>query len=103
MRRVFLVLVSLALVAPSRVAADAPATPPKAYEAAVAALDDFVKRQVADKNLPALSVALVDDQQLVWARGYGFQDRAGKTPATAETVYRVGSVSKLFTDLAVMD
>src|SRR5206468_9757572 len=33
---------------------------------------------------------------------FGFQDRDKKTPATAETIYRVGSVSKLFTDVAVM-
>jgi serine beta-lactamase-like protein LACTB len=38
----------------------------------------------------------------VWAKGYGYADLATKTPATAETVYRVGSVSKLFTDLAIM-
>ena len=49
----------------------------------------------------ALSIALVDDQKVVWARGYGFQDPKRKTPATARTVYRVGSVSKLFPDLAL--
>jgi len=53
-------------------------------------------------NWPALSIALVDDQQIVWAQGFGFADPARKTPATAETVYRVGSVSKLFTDIAIM-
>ena len=54
------------------------------------------------KGLPALSIALVDNQQIVWARGFGFADVQKQTPATADTVYRVGSVSKLFTDLAVM-
>ena len=54
------------------------------------------------KKLPALSIALVDDQRIVWARGFGFADAAGTVPASADTVYRVGSVSKLFTDLAVM-
>jgi serine beta-lactamase-like protein LACTB len=80
-----------------------PAVPaaPK-YAAAVAELDALVTEQVADKRLPALSIALIDDQQVVWAKGYGFQDRDRKTPATAETVYRVGSVSKLFTDVAIM-
>src|SRR5215813_8567776 len=76
--------------------------PPKEYEAAVQALDRFISREVADKRLPALSVALVDDQKVVWARGYGFADAAKAKPATADTVYRVGSVSKLFTDIAVM-
>jgi CubicO group peptidase (beta-lactamase class C family)/D-alanyl-D-alanine dipeptidase len=57
---------------------------------------------MADKGLPALSIALVDDQRIVWAEGFGFADPADSIPATAETVHRVGSVSKLFTDIAVM-
>ncbi len=76
--------------------------PPRAYEAAVRALEAFIAAEVKDKDLPALSVALVDDQKIVWARGFGLADPMAKKPATAETVYRVGSVSKLFTDLAVM-
>ncbi len=76
--------------------------PPKKYAAAVHALEQFIAREVADKHLPALSIALVDDQRIVWARGFGFADPAAKVPATADTVYRVGSVSKLFTDIAVM-
>jgi CubicO group peptidase (beta-lactamase class C family)/D-alanyl-D-alanine dipeptidase len=76
--------------------------PPKNYEAAVDRLTNFIEREVREKSLPALSIALVDDQAVVWARGFGFADPKAKTPATAETVYRVGSVSKLFTGLAVM-
>ena len=57
---------------------------------------------MADKELPALSIALVDDQRIVWSRGFGFADPKRRVEATADTVYRVGSVSKLFTDLALM-
>src|SRR5207249_1533361 len=42
------------------------------------------------------------DQEIVWAKGFGFANPQAKIPATADTVYRVGSVSKLFTDIAVM-
>jgi CubicO group peptidase (beta-lactamase class C family)/D-alanyl-D-alanine dipeptidase len=55
-----------------------------------------------DKQIPSIAVALVDNQQVVWAEGFGWQDAAQKTPATAHTIYRVGSVSKLFTDIGVM-
>lgn len=75
---------------------------PAPRDAAVQALDRFLTREVADKALPALSIALVEDQRIVWAKGYGFADPEAKRPATADTVYRVGSVSKLFTDIAVM-
>src|SRR6185369_4942060 len=45
---------------------------------------------------------IVDGDRVVWAEGFGFQDAEKKVPATPDTVYRVGSVSKLFTDIAVM-
>jgi CubicO group peptidase (beta-lactamase class C family)/D-alanyl-D-alanine dipeptidase len=78
-------------------------TPPaKGYEEAARALEPFITHELTDKRLPALSIALVDDQRIVWARGFGFADPKSKKPATADTVYRVGSVSKLFTDIAVM-
>jgi CubicO group peptidase (beta-lactamase class C family)/D-alanyl-D-alanine dipeptidase len=81
---------------------DATIQPAAKYEAVAKALETFIGHEIEDKRLPALSIALVDDQQIVWARGFGFADPKAKTPATAETVYRVGSVSKLFTDIAVM-
>src|SRR5262249_52441158 len=43
-----------------------------------------------------------DDQQVVWAEGFGYSDPKAKTPATAQTPYRIGSVSKLFTDIGIM-
>jgi CubicO group peptidase (beta-lactamase class C family)/D-alanyl-D-alanine dipeptidase len=69
---------------------------------AIEVLEPWIAAEVEAKGLPALSIALVEDQKIVWARGFGLADPARNTPATAETVYRVGSVSKLFTDLAVM-
>ncbi len=60
---------------------------PKEYAAAVKMLEKFIEHEMADKDLPALSIALVDDQQIVWARGFGFANPKIKVPATAETVY----------------
>src|SRR5262245_8741609 len=99
MRAVPLVIV---LLTPSLLFAQASVPPTPPYADAVKALDAFVAREVEQKRLPALSIALVDDQRVVWAKGYGHADPAKKAPATAATVYRVGSVSKLFTDVAVM-
>jgi CubicO group peptidase (beta-lactamase class C family)/D-alanyl-D-alanine dipeptidase len=99
-RAAFLVLFLAGLPAP---AGAQPTVPPeKKYAALAQELDRFITREVTDKALPALSIALVDDQAVVWARGFGFANPKDKLPATAETVYRVGSVSKLFTDMAVM-
>jgi CubicO group peptidase (beta-lactamase class C family)/D-alanyl-D-alanine dipeptidase len=72
------------------------------YAAAAAMLERFVAREMADKNLPAVSISLVEDQRVVWARGFGIASPRDSVRATARTVYRVGSVSKLFTDIGVM-
>lgn len=76
--------------------------PQPEYADVASKLRSFIQRQMTDKHLPALSVALVDDRQIIWAEGFGFGDPKKTTPATAATVYRIGSVSKLFTDIAVM-
>ena len=98
--RTLFVLILLACASPAFAQPTVP--PAEPYKEAAAELEKLIKHEVDDKKLPALSIALVDDQTVVWAAGFGFQDAARKIPATAETVYRVGSVSKLFTDVAVM-
>ncbi len=72
------------------------------YTSAIERLSDAIEHEVQSKQLPAFSIALVDDDTTVWSAGFGHQDSEKTVPATADTVYRVGSVSKLFTDIAVM-
>src|SRR5947209_5175195 len=98
----WLAVLPLLAALPQALYADPNVPPAKSYSEVAKALEALIKHEVADKDLPALSIALVDDQTIVWAKGFGYADAAAKKPATAETVYRVGSVSKLFTDLAVM-
>ncbi len=74
----------------------------KDYAATVEMLERFIAHEMADKELPAVSIALVDDQQIVWSKGFGLANAKDRTPVTDETIYRVGSVSKLFTDIAIM-
>jgi CubicO group peptidase (beta-lactamase class C family)/D-alanyl-D-alanine dipeptidase len=103
MRRRLAVLTAL-LLAALCIPFPAPADqqPPEKYAAAVTALDRWLTDEVAAKSLPALSIALVDDQTVVWSRGFGWQDRDARTVATGDTLYRVGSVSKPFTTLLLM-
>lgn len=82
--------------------ADVISPPNYDYAPAIEKLEAAVRYEVTDKELPAFSISLVDRDKVVWADGFGFQDAKKTIPATAETVYRVGSISKLFTDIAVM-
>src|SRR5262249_6417572 len=74
----------------------------KKYAAVIEALDTWIAKEVAVKQLPALAVALVDDQDIVWAKGYGYANPEDKTLAGPQTVWRIGSVSKPITALALM-
>jgi len=98
-------LLVLASVAPARAQrASRPDSVPAdaAHAAAAGYLERIIASEMRDKTLPALSIALIDGHRIVWARGFGEADSAHHVPATAETVYRVGSVSKLFTDVGIM-
>ena len=74
----------------------------KGYEEIDRRLTEFIERELKDKEIPALSIVVVDGDQIVLAKGFGAASADGKQPATADSIYRVGSVSKLFTDVCVM-
>ena len=63
----------------------------------------WIEREAKAKGIPSLSIALVDDQRVVFAESFGYADPQAKSRATPDTPYRVGSVSKPFTARAVDD
>jgi len=76
--------------------------PPGDYEYTRQYVSWLIEREMREHGVPGVSIALVDDQRLVWAQGFGYADVANEIPAAPETVYRIGSVSKLFTVTAAM-
>jgi CubicO group peptidase (beta-lactamase class C family) len=62
----------------------------------------LIAREMRKHDVQGLSIALVDDQRVVWAQGFGFSDATKHVPAGPETVYQVGSISKLFTATSAM-
>jgi CubicO group peptidase (beta-lactamase class C family) len=103
-RRTALVALPAALLAGC--APPAPPRPPQIprgdYAYARAAVEHEARRLLAKQDIPGLALALVDDQAVVLAQGFGLADVVRGVPATADTLYRIGSVSKLFTGLAVV-
>ncbi len=65
-------------------------------------LEVWVDAERAYEQIPGISMAVVHDQQVLWAEGFGLADREAKTPATPETIYSICSISKLFTSVGVM-
>lgn len=65
-------------------------------------LEGWIQAHMAYRGLPGLSIGIVHDQKLVWSRGFGHADVVSKTPATAETLYRIASNTKTFTATAIL-
>lgn len=65
-------------------------------------LDGFVPEQIERADVAGATIAVVKDGKLLFAKGYGYADREKKTPVTPDTMFRPGSISKLFTWTSVM-
>src|SRR5262245_14823681 len=88
----------LALASPPGVAPQALPAAPDAF----ARVEPAIAAAMSADNIPGLSVAVVLDGKLGWSRGYGFADLENFVPFRAETVWRLGSVSKPLTAVAAM-
>jgi len=64
--------------------------------------DSTLESLRAEKHLPGLSVAVVKDQRIVFARGYGHSDAADRRATTLRTSYWIASVTKTFTAAVIM-
>ncbi len=78
---------------PSRVEADSPI---------VQKYRQLIPQLMAGQDIPGLAVAVVDDNGILWAEGFGFTDDDHKTAITSDTIFSVQSTSKVFTATAVM-
>lgn len=69
---------------------------------AVGLLDKWTAYQVRERHLPGVAVGLVHQGSLIWGKGYGAADLEQQTPITLDTRFRIASITKTFTGLAVM-
>ncbi len=65
-------------------------------------IDEYVNSEMETQRIPGLSVAVVREEKLVHASGYGKASLELDVPATASTLYGLGSISKQFTATAIM-
>lgn len=65
-------------------------------------IEAIISAEMARQNIPGLSVAIVVRDQLVWSSGFGLADMENFVPSKVNTVYRLASLSKPITAVAVM-
>jgi len=84
-----------------------PITPPSTHamttEDVGAFLDGIMPQQLAREDIAGAVISIVKDGKVLFAKGYGYSDVEKKTPVSPDdTLFRPGSISKLFTWTAVM-
>jgi len=72
------------------------------YDKTIADVTAVIQTEMAASNTTGLSIAIVDGQRVVWARGFGYADKEAGIAAEADTIYEIGSISKTFAATAVM-
>lgn len=70
--------------------------------ALIARIDSVVQAEMTRTKTPGMSVAVERRGELILAKGYGLANVELSVPATAETVYRIGSITKQFTSAGIM-
>jgi CubicO group peptidase (beta-lactamase class C family) len=63
---------------------------------------EWANAHIAYDDIPGASAGIVFDQKLIWSGGFGYADLQRRTPATADTIYGICSISKLFTAISVL-
>src|SRR5579885_694131 len=74
----------------------------KELQATFALVDAFLEAERETRKLPGLSCAIVYDQEVLWSKGFGFANIEQKIVANPQTIYRIASVTKLFTATMMM-
>jgi CubicO group peptidase (beta-lactamase class C family) len=69
---------------------------------AYAVIDSIYKKHATDNHFPAIAFGLVVDGQLVYKNSYGYTDIEKKIPATSSSLFRIASMSKSFTCMAIL-
>jgi CubicO group peptidase (beta-lactamase class C family) len=83
--------------------AAAPLSPQMTPADIEAFLDGLVPFEIESADIAGMTIAIVKDGKLLFAKGYGFSDAEKRIPVSPETtLFRTGSVTKLFTWTAVM-
>lgn len=75
---------------------------PLRIEDRIPQIEEKIQDLIKTNSIPGVGIAIAKDGTIVYARGFGFADLENRVTFTSQTVSRIGSVSKTFTAVAVM-
>jgi len=74
----------------------------KALGSRINLFEAWITTQLNDQDLRGISVCFVHDQEIIYAKGFGHADSENRIVATENTNFRIASITKLFTSIAIM-
>ncbi len=72
------------------------------FQDAFERLDSTIKSKMEALNAPGLAIGLTDRDRLLFVGNYGLANRDAQTPVTSETLFQIGSISKAFTSIVLL-
>src|SRR5208282_4238893 len=69
---------------------------------ALRVVDAWLDSVQAYRHIPAISAGVVVGDDMIWSKGFGTIDASHTVAATPQTIYSIGSISKLFTSISLM-
>ena len=72
------------------------------YSRVIKTIEQTLPVAMSQRDITGASIALVDGASLVWSKGFGYTNRAQKEKVTGDTLFHVGSISKSFTALGIL-
>jgi CubicO group peptidase (beta-lactamase class C family) len=65
-------------------------------------MDEFITARMGETNAVGMSIVVVDNDKVVYEKGFGFSDKEQGIPVQSSTLFHVGSITKLFTGISIM-
>jgi CubicO group peptidase (beta-lactamase class C family) len=65
-------------------------------------IDQFIHELIADQQIPGYSIAVTSRDSLIYSNSYGFSDLKLKEKVSNQTLFQIGSITKSFTAIALM-
>ncbi len=64
--------------------------------------ENYLANVMAENKIPGVSVTVVKDNEVVYAKGFGYRNIEKSLPVTPDTIFGIASVTKSFTAMAIM-
>jgi CubicO group peptidase (beta-lactamase class C family) len=65
-------------------------------------MDEYITARMGEVNAAGMSIVVVDNDKIVYEKGFGFADKEQEIPVKSSTLFHIGSITKLFTGISIM-